>query len=163
MTRLCACVIVAIGVFSVNEAIAQAPFGAILRGKDAGQTSPNSEKLAAAPKAAAARPPPGGNPLWGSPLARSTPPGNGRFFRRPGGRPCRRSWPSGWPRPRLRPNQPNPSSRSSRSSGPRSAIPKMSRLCSTAPQKLSFVSISAKRLGVDFALGRFAENDRREK
>jgi general secretion pathway protein N len=69
MIRLCACVIVAIGVFSVNEAIAQAPFGAILRENDAGQTSPNTEQLAAAAKDAAARPRPGGNPLWGIPIS----------------------------------------------------------------------------------------------
>ena len=68
MIRLCACVIVAIGAFSVNEAIAQT-VGVTLREKDAGQTSPNTEQLPAAPKDAGARqPPPGGNPLWGIPL-----------------------------------------------------------------------------------------------
>jgi general secretion pathway protein N len=70
MIRHCACVIVAMGAFSVNEAIAQAPFGAILRQNDAGQTSPTSEKPPAAPKDAVARQPaPGGNPLWGIPIS----------------------------------------------------------------------------------------------
>jgi len=68
MIRLCACVIVAIGAFSVNEAIGQAA-GATLRGKAAGQTGPNTEQFPAAPKDAGARqPPPGGNPLWGIPI-----------------------------------------------------------------------------------------------
>jgi general secretion pathway protein N len=52
MIRLCACVIVAICPFSVNEAIGQAA-GATLREKAAGQ---------------ARQPPPGGNPLWGIPI-----------------------------------------------------------------------------------------------
>ena len=69
MIRFCACVIVAIGAFSVNEAIGQAA-GATLREKAAGQTSPNTEQLPAAPKDAGARqPPPGGNPLWGIPIS----------------------------------------------------------------------------------------------
>ena len=69
MIRLCACVIVAIGAFSVNEAIAQT-VGVTLREKDAGQTSPNTEQLPAAPKdAGAQQPPPGGNPLWGIPIS----------------------------------------------------------------------------------------------
>jgi general secretion pathway protein N len=69
MIRLCACVIVAIGAFSVNEAIAQT-VGVTLREKDAGQTSPNTEQLPDAPKdAGAQRPPPGGNPLWGIPIS----------------------------------------------------------------------------------------------
>jgi general secretion pathway protein N len=63
MIRLCACVIVAIGVFSVNEAIGQAA-GATLR------DSPNTEQLPTAPKDVGARqPPPGGNPLWGIPIS----------------------------------------------------------------------------------------------
>src|SRR5580692_10534941 len=96
MIRLCACVIVAIGAFSVNEAIGQAA-GATLREMDAGLPSPNTEQLPTTPKDVGARqPPPGGNPLWGFQSARSTPLGNGRFFRRPVGRPCRRSWLSGW-------------------------------------------------------------------
>ncbi len=91
MIRLYACVIVAIGAFSVNEAIGQT-----LREKAAGQASPTMEQPPAAPRDAGVRqPPPGGNPLWGFQLARSTPLGSGRFFRRRGGRPCRRSWPSG--------------------------------------------------------------------
>src|ERR1700704_3128577 len=70
MIRFCAYVIVAIGAFSVNEAIAQT-VGVTLREKDAGQTtSPNTEQLPAAPKDAGARqPPPGGNPLWGIPIS----------------------------------------------------------------------------------------------
>jgi hypothetical protein len=70
MIRLCACVIVAMGAFSVNEAIGQAPAGATLREKAAGQTSTNTEQLAVAPKDAGARQPPlGGNPLWGIPIS----------------------------------------------------------------------------------------------
>jgi general secretion pathway protein N len=69
MIRLCACAIVAMGAFSVNGAIAQAPAGATLREKAAGQASPNTEQLPAAPKDAGARPPPGGNPLWGIPIS----------------------------------------------------------------------------------------------
>jgi general secretion pathway protein N len=69
MIRLCACVIVAIGAFSVNEAIGQAD-GATLREKDAGQPSPNTEQLPTAPKDLGTRlPPPGGNPLWGIPIS----------------------------------------------------------------------------------------------
>ncbi len=69
MIRLFACLIVAMGAFSVNEAIGQAA-GATLREMDAGQTSPNTEQLPAAPKDAGARqPPPGGNPLWGIPIS----------------------------------------------------------------------------------------------
>jgi general secretion pathway protein N len=68
MIRLCACVIVAIGAFSVNEGICQAA-GATLREKDAGQPSPNTEQLPAAPKGVGTRQPsPGGNPLWGIPI-----------------------------------------------------------------------------------------------
>jgi hypothetical protein len=69
MIRLCACVIVAIGAFSVNEAAGQAA-GANVREKDAGQPSPNTEQLPTAPKDMGARqPPPGGNPLWGIPVS----------------------------------------------------------------------------------------------
>src|SRR3984893_12154621 len=69
MIRLCACVIVAIGAFSVNEAIGQAT-GATLREKAADQPSPNTEQLPAAPTDAGARQPPrGGNPLWGIPIS----------------------------------------------------------------------------------------------
>src|ERR1700730_8910731 len=61
MIRFYACVIAAIGAFSVNEAIGQT-----LRKKAAVQTSPNTEQPPPAPKDAGARqPPPGGNPLWG--------------------------------------------------------------------------------------------------
>jgi len=68
MMRLCACVVVATGAFSVNEAIGQAA-GATLREKAAGQTSPNTEQFPTAPKDVGARqPPPGGNPLWGIPI-----------------------------------------------------------------------------------------------
>jgi general secretion pathway protein N len=64
MIRLCACVIVGIGAFSVNESIGQT-----LREKAAGESGPNSEQLPPAPKDAGARqPPPGGNPLWGIPI-----------------------------------------------------------------------------------------------
>ena len=70
MIRLCACVIVAMGAFSGNEAIGQAPAGATLREMAAGQTSPNTEQPPAAPKdAGVRRPPPGGNPLWGIPIS----------------------------------------------------------------------------------------------
>jgi general secretion pathway protein N len=68
MIRLCACVIVAMGAFSGKEAIAQAA-GATLRAKVAGQASPNTEQLPAASKDVGARPPPGGNPLWGIPMS----------------------------------------------------------------------------------------------
>ena len=70
MIRLCACAIVAMGAFSVNDAIARVPAGATPREKDAGQTSPNTEQLPAARKdAGAQQPPPGGNPLWGIPIS----------------------------------------------------------------------------------------------
>src|SRR5438874_1270933 len=69
MIRLCACVIVAIGAFSINAAIGQAPAGATLREKAEGQTNPNTEQPPVAPKEAGARQPlPGGNPLWGIPI-----------------------------------------------------------------------------------------------
>jgi general secretion pathway protein N len=69
MIRLCACVIVAVGAFSVTEAIGQAA-GATLREMAAGQTSPNTEQLPAPAKdAGAQQPPPGGNPLWGIPIS----------------------------------------------------------------------------------------------
>jgi general secretion pathway protein N len=69
MIRLCACVLVAMGAFSVNEAIGQAA-GATLREKATGQTGPNTEQPPAAPKDTGARqPPPGGNPLWGIPIS----------------------------------------------------------------------------------------------
>jgi general secretion pathway protein N len=65
MIRLYACVIVAIGAFSVNEAIGQT-----LREKAAGQASPTMEQPPAAHKDAEARQPsPGGNPLWGIPVS----------------------------------------------------------------------------------------------
>jgi general secretion pathway protein N len=71
MIRLCACAIVAIGAFSVNDAIAPASAGATLREKAAGQPSPNTEQLPTAPKDVGARqPPPGGNPLWGIPIGK---------------------------------------------------------------------------------------------
>jgi general secretion pathway protein N len=69
MMRLCACVIVAMGGFSASEAIAQAPVGATLREKASGQTILNTEQPPAAAREVAARPPPGGNPLWGIPLS----------------------------------------------------------------------------------------------
>jgi general secretion pathway protein N len=69
MIRFCACVIVAMGAFSVNEAIGQAA-GGTLRERAAGQTSSNMEQLPAAPTDASARQPsPGGNPLWGIPVS----------------------------------------------------------------------------------------------
>ena len=69
MIRLCACVIVAMGAFSVNEAIGQAA-GATLREMAAGQASPNVEQLPVTPKDASARQPePRGNPLWGIPIS----------------------------------------------------------------------------------------------
>ncbi len=69
MIRLCACVLVAMGAFSVNEAIGQAA-GATLREKATSQTGPNTEQPPAAPKDTGARqPPPGGNPLWGIPIS----------------------------------------------------------------------------------------------
>ncbi|HEY4855843.1 MAG TPA: hypothetical protein VIH98_04110 [Xanthobacteraceae bacterium] len=69
MIKLCACAIVAMGAFSVNEAIGQAA-GATLREMGAGQTSPNTEHLPAARNDAGARhPPEGGNPLWGIPIS----------------------------------------------------------------------------------------------
>lgn len=70
MMRFCACVIMAIGAFSVSEAIGQEPAGATLGERAAGQTSPNTEQPPAAPEEASARqPPPGGNPLWGIPIS----------------------------------------------------------------------------------------------
>ncbi|MGH6800415.1 MAG: hypothetical protein ACRECZ_03180 [Methylocella sp.] len=69
MIRLCACVIVAMGAFAVNEAIGQAA-GATLRELATGQTSPNTEQPPASPKVAGARQPEtGGNPLWGIPIS----------------------------------------------------------------------------------------------
>jgi hypothetical protein len=66
MIRLCTYVIVAMGAFSVNEAIGQT-----LREKSAGQTSPIAEQLPVAHKdAGAQQPPPGGNPLWGIPISK---------------------------------------------------------------------------------------------
>lgn len=57
------------GAFSVNEAIGQAAV-ATLQENAAGQTSPITEQLPAAPKDLAARQPsPGGNPLWGIPIS----------------------------------------------------------------------------------------------
>jgi general secretion pathway protein N len=67
MIRLCACVIVAIGAFSVNETVGQAA-GATLREKDAGQPGPHTEQLPAAPRGVGPRQPSGGNPLWGIPI-----------------------------------------------------------------------------------------------
>src|ERR1700730_16849753 len=65
MIRFYACVIAAIGAFSVNEAIGQT-----LREKAAGQTAPNTEQPPTAPKDADGRQaPPGGNPLWGIPIS----------------------------------------------------------------------------------------------
>ncbi|MGH6793990.1 MAG: hypothetical protein ACREDH_02010 [Methylocella sp.] len=65
MRRRCACVIVAVAAFSVDEAIGQAA-GATLREMATGQTSPNTAQPPAAAKDAGARqPPPRGNPLWG--------------------------------------------------------------------------------------------------
>lgn len=62
--------IMAMGAFSVNEAIGQAPAGATLREMAAGQSSPATEQLPAAPTGAGARrPAPGGNPLWGVPMS----------------------------------------------------------------------------------------------
>jgi general secretion pathway protein N len=70
MIRLCACMIVAMGAFSVNEAVGEVPVGATLREKAAGQTSPTTEQPAAALKEAGARRRlPGGNPLWGIPMS----------------------------------------------------------------------------------------------
>jgi general secretion pathway protein N len=70
MIRLCACVLVAVGAFFVNEAVSQAPGGATLREKTAGQIIPNAEQPPAPPKEAGVRlPPPSGNPLWGIPIS----------------------------------------------------------------------------------------------
>jgi hypothetical protein len=70
MIRLSACVIVAMGAFSVNGAIAQAPAGATLREMDAGLTNPGTEQLPAGRTDMGARQPPlAGNPLWGIPLS----------------------------------------------------------------------------------------------
>ncbi len=70
MMRLCACVIVAMGAFFLNEAIGQEPAGAALREKAAGRTGPNTGQPPAAPEETSARqPPPGGNPLWGIPIS----------------------------------------------------------------------------------------------
>ncbi|MGH6847718.1 MAG: hypothetical protein ACREC0_09825 [Methylocella sp.] len=52
----------------MNEAICQAA-GVTLREKAAGQTSLNTDQIPAAAREVAARPPPGGNPLWGIPIS----------------------------------------------------------------------------------------------
>ena len=70
MIRLCACVIVAIGAFSVNEAIGQAPAGATLGKRPrARPVQTRSNCLPPAKDAGARQPPPGGNPLWGIPIS----------------------------------------------------------------------------------------------
>ncbi len=69
MRRLCACVIVAMGAFSVNEALGQAA-GMTLREKGGAQTSPNTEQIPAAPKGAGPQEPTASaNPLWGVPIS----------------------------------------------------------------------------------------------
>jgi len=65
MIRLSACVIVAIGAFSMNAAI-----GETLREKAAGQAGPNTEQPPTAPKdAGAGQAPSAGNPLWAIPIS----------------------------------------------------------------------------------------------
>lgn len=69
MIRLCVCLIVAMAGFSASEAIGQAPAFASLGETAAGQTNLNTEQPPAAAREVAARPPPGGNPLWGIPIS----------------------------------------------------------------------------------------------
>ncbi|MGQ0444785.1 MAG: hypothetical protein ACT4O2_06595 [Beijerinckiaceae bacterium] len=69
MMRLCACVIVAMAGFSAGEAAGQAPAFASLGEEAAGRSNLNTEQPAAAAAHVAARPPPGGNPLWGVPIS----------------------------------------------------------------------------------------------
>jgi general secretion pathway protein N len=69
MIRRCVCVIAAMASFFVNGAFGQAPTGASL-GNAADQPSQNAEQqLAAAKNPDPRQPPPGGNPLWGTPLS----------------------------------------------------------------------------------------------
>lgn len=64
-----ACVIVAMGSFSLNGAIGLTPTGVSLRENNTGQAGPSIEPRPAAPtKPGARQTQPGGNPLWGIPL-----------------------------------------------------------------------------------------------
>src|SRR3984893_13282647 len=63
MIRRCACVIVAMGSFSLNDAMGQAAIGVSLHEN-------NTEQHPTALKnPGAQQPPPGGNPLWGIPVS----------------------------------------------------------------------------------------------
>jgi general secretion pathway protein N len=65
----CVCMIAAMASFSVNGAFGQAPTGASL-GNVADQPSQKAEQqLAAAKNPDPRQPPPGGNPLWGTPMS----------------------------------------------------------------------------------------------
>jgi general secretion pathway protein N len=69
MIRRCVCMIAAMASFSVNGAFGQAPTGASL-GNVADQPSQKAEQqLAAAKNPDPRQPPPGGNPLWGTPIS----------------------------------------------------------------------------------------------
>jgi hypothetical protein len=67
MIRRCACVIVAMGSFSLNDAMGQAAIGVSLHENNTVQTT-TTEQHSTALKAAQ-QPPPGGNPLWGIPVS----------------------------------------------------------------------------------------------
>ena len=69
MIRRCVCMIAAMASFSVNGAFGQAPTGASL-GNVADQPSQKAEQqLAAAKNPDPRQPPPGGNPLWETPMS----------------------------------------------------------------------------------------------
>jgi len=70
MIRRCAYVIAAMTSFSVNGALGQEPAGVNLRGNVADSASQITEQhLAAAKNPDLRQPPPGGNPLWGTPVS----------------------------------------------------------------------------------------------
>jgi hypothetical protein len=70
MVRRCACVIATLAIFSLNEAIGQAPVSARLRGNVPDQASLTTEQHQSAGKNPDLRQPPsGGNPLWSIPIS----------------------------------------------------------------------------------------------
>jgi general secretion pathway protein N len=69
MIRRCACVIVAMGSFSLNDAMGQAAIGVSLHENNTVQTTNTEQHPTALKNPAAQQPPPGGNPLWGIPVS----------------------------------------------------------------------------------------------
>src|ERR1700730_21358 len=69
MIRRCACVIVAVGSFSLNDAMGQAAIGVSLHENNTVQTTNTEQHPTALKNPAAQQPPPGGNPLWGIPVS----------------------------------------------------------------------------------------------